>query len=137
MPKFQTITKFHVCVQVSDIHRSQRFYQQLGFTPVADLQHEDSNVIWHYLSYPNTDVLLELLQYKGAKEEKIFSGQRQSLRGLNHIGFHVEDLDTMRTKLESLGIEIAEDGTRPGYRYLFARGPDGEYLGFAQFDSDL
>ena len=128
------LKKFHVCVQVSDLQLSQRFYQQLGFTPVLDLQHEDNNVVWCYLSHPNTDVLLELLQFKSAMEEPINPKQRQDLRGLNHIGFHVEDLDRMRTKLKSLDIEIAENGTRPGYRYLFARGPDGEYLGFAELD---
>lgn len=128
------LKKFHICVQVSDIQLSQRFYEQLGFIPVADLQHEDSNVVWHYLSHPNTDVLLELLQFKGVSREQINPEQRQNLRGLNHIGFHVDDLDLIRTKLKSLDIEIAEDDARPGYQYLFARGPDGEYLGFAEFD---
>ena len=32
------LQQFHVCIQVSDLHRSQCFYQQLGFTPVADMQ---------------------------------------------------------------------------------------------------
>ena len=128
------LTKFHICIQVSDIQLSQRFYEQLGFTSVADMQHEESSVVWHYLSHPNTDVLLELLQFKETSEERINPQQRKNLRGLNHIGFHVDDLDLMRTKLKSLDIEIVENGARSGYRYLFARGPDGEYLGFAEFD---
>ena len=128
------LTKFHICIQVSDIQLSQRFYEQLGFTSIADQQHEDSNVVWHYLSHPNTDLLLELLQFKGSSEEQINPEQRKNLRGLNHIGFHVDDLDLMRIKIKSLGIEIAEEDSRPGYRYLFARGPDGEYVGFAEFE---
>jgi catechol 2,3-dioxygenase-like lactoylglutathione lyase family enzyme len=128
------LQQFHVCIQVADIHRSQCFYQQLGFAPVAGMQHEDSKVVWRYLRHPNTDVLLELLQYKAVSKTVKFSGQRQTFRGLNHIGFHVENLDQIKTKLETLGSEIAETGSCSGYRFLFARGPDGEYLGFAEFD---
>ncbi len=43
-------------------------------------------------------------------------------------------LERIRAKLEALSAEVTEQGARPGYRYLFARGPDGEYLGFAEFE---
>jgi len=125
---------FHVCIQVSDMDRSRSFYQELGFSPLADRRHEDGQVIWQYLRHPDSGTLLELLHFKTVAETAQPLGDRRSLRGLNHIGFHVEDLDRLRGKLEWLGAHIVEQGARSGYRFLFGRGPDGELLGFAEFD---
>lgn len=125
---------FHVCIQVSDIQRSSAFYQRLGFSLLTDLQHEDGDVAWHYLRHPDSGTLLELLQFKPVAETHPPTVDRRSLRGLNHIGFHVEDLDGLKSELESMRVEIVEQGSRAGYRYLFGRGPDGELIGFAEFD---
>lgn len=127
------LQNFHICIQVSDIDRSQHFYRELGFSPVTDLKHEDSEVSWNYLSHPDTDVLLELLQFKGNGEQAMEARERKKIRGLNHIGFHVQDLKIIKEKLEYLGFHSEEYGIRTGYKYLFTRGPDGEYLGFAEF----
>jgi catechol 2,3-dioxygenase-like lactoylglutathione lyase family enzyme len=125
---------FHVCIQVSDLERSTSFYRKLGFSPVAAQRHEDGDVAWQYLRYPGSDTLLELLQFKTGVEAALPTAERRSLRGLNHIGFHVESLEALRNELESSRVEIVEQGARAAYRYLFARGPDGELIGFAQFD---
>ena len=123
---------FHVCIQVSDIERSGTFYQRLGFSLLTELQHEDADVAWRYLRHPNSGTLLELLHFKTAGATRLPTVKRRSLRGLNHIGFHVEDLDELKSVLESMRVEIVEQGARARYRYLFARGPDGELIGFAE-----
>jgi catechol 2,3-dioxygenase-like lactoylglutathione lyase family enzyme len=125
---------FHVCIQVSDLDRSSAFYRKLGFSPVAAQRHDDGDVVWQYLRYPGSSTLLELLQFKTGGEAALPTVERRSLRGLNHIGFHVESLEALRSELESSGVDIVEQGARAGYRYLFARGPDGELIGFAEFE---
>jgi catechol 2,3-dioxygenase-like lactoylglutathione lyase family enzyme len=127
---------FHVCVRVADIDVSQRFYRALGFEALPGLCHQDDNVIWRYLRHIGSDILLELLQYRMRPDPVRQPSARDALIGLNHIGFHVEDLDALAARLRELGAKVAEEGSRPGYRYLFATGPDGEYLGFAEFDRD-
>jgi len=125
---------FHVCIQVSDLERSSAFYRKLGFSPAPAQRHDDGGVAWQYLRYPGSDTLLELLQFKTGGEAALLTAERRSLRGLNHIGFHVESLEALRDELALSGVDIVEQGTRVGYRYLFARGPDGELIGFAEFD---
>ncbi|MFY9973705.1 MAG: VOC family protein [Chromatiaceae bacterium] len=124
---------FHVCVCVADIDVSQRFYSALGFEALPDLCHQDDAVVWRYFRRTGTDTLLELLQYRRPPCPVGHPPARREMVGLNHIGFHVEDLDAIAARLRGLGATIAEEGVRPGYRYLFATGPDGEYLGFAEF----
>ena len=128
---------FHVCIQVSDLDRSSAFYRKLGFSPVAARRHDDGDVVWQYLRYPGSSTLLELLQFKTTGEVRQPTAERRSLRGLNHIGFHVESLETLRDELTLSGVEIVDQGARAGYRYLFARGPDGELIGFAEFERSL
>jgi catechol 2,3-dioxygenase-like lactoylglutathione lyase family enzyme len=125
---------FHVCIHVSDIDRSSSFYRKLGFSPLAAQRHDDGDVVWQYLRYPGSSTLLELLQFKTGGEAALPKVERRSLRGLNHIGFHVESLEILRNELESSHVDIVEQGARGGYRYLFARGPDGELIGFAEFE---
>ena len=125
---------FHVCVRVADIERSQRFYIALGFETLPGLCHQDDTVIWRYFRRPGSDIFLELLQYRLPPDPVPRTRARGELTGLNHIGFHVDDLDAIAAHLRVLGANIAEEGCRPGYRYLFATGPDGEYLGFAEFE---
>jgi len=125
---------FHVCVRVADIDVSQRFYGALGFEVVPDLCHQDDAVIWRYFRRAGSDALLELLQYRLPPYPVGPLPARRELVGLNHIGFHVEDLDAIAARLRGLGATITEEGARPGYRYLFATGPDGEYLGFAELE---
>jgi catechol 2,3-dioxygenase-like lactoylglutathione lyase family enzyme len=125
---------FHVCIQVSDLERSTSFYRKLGFSPVAAQRYDDGDMAWQYLRYPGSGTLLELLQFKTGVEAALPTAERRSLRGLNHIGFHVESLEALRNELESSRVEIVEQGARAAYRYLFARGPDGELIGFAEFD---
>ena len=52
--------------------------------------------------------------------------------GLNHFGFHVEDLKKTLAVLERQGVEIAEQGSRGKYSFVFVRGPDNELIGFAE-----
>jgi catechol 2,3-dioxygenase-like lactoylglutathione lyase family enzyme len=125
---------FHVCIRVADIELSQRFYSALGFEALPGLCHQDDTVIWRYFRRPGSDIFLELLHYRLPPDPVRRPPARSDLTGLNHIGFHVDDLDAVAARLRVLGANIAEQGCRQGYRYLFATGPDGEYLGFAELE---
>ncbi len=52
------------------------------------------------------------------------------LRGLEHMAFDVADLDAMITRLDALGVRLANGPRtlRPGLRIAFFHGPDGEYI---------
>jgi catechol 2,3-dioxygenase-like lactoylglutathione lyase family enzyme len=58
---------------------------------------------------------------------------RKDIVGVNHFGFPVRDLEATRKQLKKLGAEIVEDDLRGAYDFIFAKGPDGELIGFAAF----
>ena len=55
-------------------------------------------------------------------------------RGVDHIGLHVEDMDTTAAELERLGVEfaIAPKTVRPGVKIAFISAPDGVTIELVQ-----
>jgi len=49
-----------------------------------------------------------------------------------HVAFLVDNLDALRTQLETAGYETAEDAPLPGYRRFYARDPFGNRTEFMQ-----
>ncbi|MCG8419137.1 MAG: VOC family protein [Proteobacteria bacterium] len=49
-----------------------------------------------------------------------------------HLGYQVDDLDSVRARLQGAGIAIADDVAIPGLRRLFIRDPFGNRIEFVQ-----
>lgn len=124
---------FHVCISTTDFERSMAFYQALGFSPEGQIGIERDTFRMQYLLHAESQALIEIICYFDRTEHPHTDLARKDIVGVNHFGFHVQDLDATRTQLKDLGAEIVEDGSRGDYDFIFAKGPDGELIGFAEF----
>jgi catechol 2,3-dioxygenase-like lactoylglutathione lyase family enzyme len=134
-----TYTPSHVGICVSDLDRSLRFYRDgLGFelsdrfdldaTEVPDLlrslEIDDATTVVSQMIV-NGPTKVELLHYPGRAPQGSPSASR-GLRGLTHLSFIVEDVDTAAARLVEHGGTILPD-TRSsvGVEIVFLTDPDG------------
>ena len=124
---------FHVCVNTADFVSSMTFYKALGFTDKDQIGIERDTVKMQYLLHRESGSLVEIIHHSDSCHRPRKRLERKEVIGLNHIGFHVRDIDELRKRLLNLEAKIVEDSTRGAYDYIFAEGPDGELIGFAEF----
>ncbi len=125
---------FHVCIVASDFESSIAFYEALGFSTEGQLSLKDHPELqMQYLSHP-CGGLVEVITYRDPKHDAPPAVQRDMQGGLNHIGFHVPDLQKVKETLQREEVEIIEEGSRGQYSFIFARGPDNEIIGFAHIE---
>ena len=124
---------FHVCINTIDFERSITFYKALGFTDKDQVGIERDTVKMQYLLHRESGSLVEIIHHSDSHHGPHKRLERKELIGLNHLGFHVRDINELRKRLLNLGVKIVEDSTRGAYDYIFAEGPDGELIGFAEF----
>lgn len=127
---------FHVCIVVQDFERSKAFYEALGFSAEGQLDLKDNPELQMQYLQHSSGALVELIHYRHPRHDKPPALQRDEVGGLNHIGFHVQDLQQVKDALEAQRVEIIEEGVRGKYAFIFARGPDNELIGFAQIISE-
>jgi lactoylglutathione lyase len=133
----------HVGLCVSDLERSQRFYEEvLGFRRWWSFEVPDD------LGAPVLRVpppmgltavylirdgwVLELLHY--AEEGARQPGRERSMGepGLTHISFAVDDLDATLATVRACGGEVLEDTRNP--MVVMVRDPDGQVLELGTMD---
>lgn len=128
---------FHVCINTSDFERSMTFYKALGFTDKDQIGIERDAFKMQYLIHCDCKSLIEIIYHFDSKHRPQKRLERKEIIGINHFGFHVRDIKEIRKRLKKLGTVIVEDSSRGAYDFIFAEGPDGELIGFAEFKEDL
>jgi lactoylglutathione lyase len=113
----------HTCYRITDIDRSVKFYEALGFEEVrrAPIRDEATNV---FMNQPDDGDSPRLeLTYNVGQDEPYDLGT-----GYGHIAITTADLDTALTQLAGQGINperppytVSENGPR----ICFVRDPDG------------
>jgi len=125
----------HLGIPVTDISRSEAFYQQFGFEivmqaviPVEDQEIKASMMLFN-------DFTLEFYQLLPPDLEEI----RNRKDGfIDHVALDVKDVDRAFEELKSAGLTPLEDEPvelpfwENGVKYFFVRGPDGEKIEFNQ-----
>ena len=112
----------HTCYRITDVDRSVKFYEALGFEERrrAPIRDEAINV---FMSLPDDgpEPRLELTYNFGVDSYELGTGY-------NHIALTVQDLDGTLERLGSEGIEPEKPPYRireGGNRICFVRDPDG------------
>lgn len=112
----------HIAVISSDYAKAKEFYiDKLGFQLVREVYRPEQQDYLRMLQ--QGDTVLELF-IKPQAPERVTNPEA---KGLRHLAFRVEDIESAAAWLRSLGIEtepIRED-TCNGGRFTFFKDPDG------------
>jgi catechol 2,3-dioxygenase-like lactoylglutathione lyase family enzyme len=120
----------HVSINVSDIKRSLDFYGRiLGLQQQQTVDCGDFDIT--YFALPDGS-RLELFDYHG---KNLASPRTESVVGLRHIAFQVEDVATHEEFLKAAGVQITLptcDLPNLGVRVLLFLDPNGVTLEFCE-----
>jgi catechol 2,3-dioxygenase-like lactoylglutathione lyase family enzyme len=125
----------HIGVPVTDIERSQAFYERLGFTNVMGKPFDYQGGKGQVVMMKSADMIIEL--YQMPEKELIEIGNRSDGH-VDHIAFDVDDIDLVFKELRDASFPILEEQPvflpfwEKGCRYFNITGPDGERLEFNQ-----
>ncbi|WP_191561061.1 VOC family protein [Metabacillus idriensis] len=113
----------HVGIQVKDIEKSIEFYQTVvGLQFIDRFLHTDKKMKLAFLGIDDS-IIVELIE--GYNPDLPEEGK------VHHVAFKVSEIEGEKERLRELQAEfIYEDiSTLPnGAKYLFFRGPDGEWI---------
>jgi lactoylglutathione lyase len=137
-----SITKpHHMGLQVRDLERSLAFYRDvLGFEVVFAwnprapyigelVGYPDVDLHAAILRPPNSDVMLELLEYRNVERTPVDTSTANP--GTAHIAFFVDDLDGLYAELAARGVASVSPPVTPtigpneGGRAVYMLDPDG------------
>lgn len=126
----------HVAISVSDLNKSQQFYEKLGFQQVHRWDAEDGSLTIVHLKL-NT-VVLEIFAYKSnadANELKLEVGNQLTSIGVKHFGLVVDDVSRCLEQIKSEGYitnspRITKGRTKVDY--FFIKDPDGMWVEIVQ-----
>ncbi|MBM7602117.1 lactoylglutathione lyase [Metabacillus crassostreae] len=115
----------HVGVQITEIEKSIKFYQDVVNLELIDqFIHTDGKLKLAFLGL-NGEIIVELIE--GYNPDLPEEGK------VHHIAFKVNEIEKEKQRLEGLGVELIFDDitTLPnGAKYLFFKGPDREWIEF-------
>lgn len=125
----------HTGIPVSDIKRSEAFYNRLGFENVMGTTFQYNGDTGSVAMMQRDDIILELYQMPEAELAEIRS---RSNGHIDHVAFDVDDINETFTTVKAAGFDIIEEEPtflafwKQGTKFFFITGPDGERLEFNQ-----
>lgn len=125
----------HLGLPVTDLARSQAFYESLGFRPVfgTTLRLDGKEIPMVMLDLKG--FILELYQLPAPDLEEIRARRDGHI---DHLALDVADIDRAWEAAQAAGLQPLEDAPvflpfwEKGCRYFTVRGPDGEKVEFNQ-----
>ncbi len=129
----------HVALSVSDIRKSERFYECFGFRKAAEYISENESL--HILHLKKDSFIIELFSFRDyIPSERYPLWKDLKILGYRHIAFKVEDIYTAKEKLIKKGLispnaEIKKG--RTGILYFFLTDPDGNLVEIVEDKRDI
>ncbi|RYE18452.1 MAG: VOC family protein [Sphingobacteriaceae bacterium] len=125
----------HTGIPVTDLSKSQQFYQKLGFDNVMEAPFKQENETGTCVMMQSGAIIIELYLLP----EKFLGEIRSRKNGhIDHIAFDVPDIDAAFTWIKTAGLQPLEPEPqflqfwKNGCKYFNITGPDGERLEFNQ-----
>ena len=125
----------HIGIPVTDIKKSEAFYEKLGFKNVMASTFGYKGSKGSVAMMKLDDMIIELYQMP---ESELAEIRKRNNGHIDHIAFDVDDIDKSFEELKLASFNILEE--RPvflsfwekGCKYFNITGPDGERLEFNQ-----
>jgi catechol 2,3-dioxygenase-like lactoylglutathione lyase family enzyme len=125
----------HLGIPVTDLKRSEKFYESLGFKNVMSSPFEENGDIGNVSMMEKSGMIIEIYQLPAAG----LAGIRSRKDGhIDHIAFDVDDIDEAFSELKNRSFNVLQEQPvflpywENGCKYFSILGPDGERLEFNQ-----
>lgn len=125
----------HIGIPVTNLEKSEAFYQSLGFENVMGSTFEHPEGKGKVAMMKSGEIIIEIYQFPETVLPEIANRKDGHV---DHIAFDVEDIDQTFETLKAGGYEIFEEAPvflpfwKNGCKYFNIKGPDGERLEFNQ-----
>jgi lactoylglutathione lyase len=125
----------HLGIPVTNLKRSELFYESLGFKNVMTSTFEMNGNKGLVAMMQLGDMIIEIYQLPKDELEEI---KKRKNGHIDHIAFDVDDIDATFTELKNHSFTIIEEQPvflpfwKNGCKYFNILGPDGERLEFNQ-----
>ena len=125
----------HIGIPVTDLKRSETFYEQLGFRNVMDAGFDYKGGKGRVAMMQHGNIVIEIYQMP---PEELAAIKNRKDGHVDHIAFDVDDIDLAFEELKKASFHILEEAPvflpfwENGCRYFNITGPDGERLEFNQ-----
>lgn len=125
----------HIGIPVTDIAKSEAFYERLGFANVMQAGFGAEGQRGICVMMKRGDMVLELYQLPEAELAEI---RTRGNGHVDHVAFDVSDIDATYAIIKEAGFNIIEPEPvflqfwAKGCKYFNITGPDGERLEFNQ-----
>ena len=125
----------HIGIPVTDLKKSETFYEQLGFRNVMDAGFDYKSGKWRVAMMQHGNIIIEIYQMP---PEELAAIKNRKDGHVDHIAFDVDDIDLAFAELKKASFPILEEAPvflpfwENGCRYFNITGPDGERLEFNQ-----
>lgn len=125
----------HIGIPVTNLERSEAFYQRLGFENVMTSAFTHNGGQGKVAMMQSSEIIIEIYQMPDPELSEI----KQRKDGhVDHVAFDVDDIDLTFETLKQGGFTILEEAPvflpfwKNGCKYFNITGPDGERLEFNQ-----
>ena len=125
----------HIGIPVTDIKKSEAFYEKLGFKNVMDSTFEYKGGKGSVAMMKLDEMIIELYQMP---ESELAEIRNRKNGHIDHIVFDVDDIDKTFEELKKASLNVLEEKPvflsfwEKGCKYFNITGPDGERLEFNQ-----
>ena len=125
----------HIGIPVTNLKKSENFYEGLGFKNVMNSHFEINNEKGYVSMMKKDSLIIEIYQMPPAELEEV-KGRKNGK--IDHIAFDVDDIDIIYKTLVEQGYTVIEEAPvflnfwTKGCKYFNILGPDGERLEFNQ-----
>ena len=125
----------HLGLPVTDLARSETFYQRLGFTNVMAAGFDYQGGRGSVAMMRRDTMILELYQMPEAQLQEI---RNRKDGHVDHVAFDVDDIDEAFSTLKASAFSVIEPEPvflpfwKNGCKYFNILGPDGERIEFNQ-----
>ncbi len=119
----------HVNLSVSNLERSQAFYQKIFSFQVRWQGKFGSGAAGVHLGDDRQYIALMEAESPGRVE------QRMDVVGLNHFGFVVDDIEAVKARLIEIGVEPHSEQTYDPGKHLYFFDPDGIEVELVEYDT--
>ena len=116
----------HVCIETDDLEKTEAFYAAIGLTRRFDFNNRQGELVGFYLAFDDNSYI-EVIKTSAPKSDGI----------VRHFAIEVDDVDEMRGRLESAGVEVTDKEFCIDHNWMITcKDPNGIFIEFQQYSAD-